>query len=61
MELIQIDEIYNHKVKLFISAEKDLMNLFQVKTGGESYDEEFALDRCRSRINEMQSQEYLEL
>jgi predicted ATPase len=56
---IQIDEIYNHHVKLYVTAQTDLMSLFVVKTGNESYDEEFALERCRSRLYEMQTKEYI--
>jgi protein AFG1 len=51
--ILLIDEMYNHKTKLYCSAERDLMNLFVVKNTGESYDEEFALERCRSRLKEM--------
>lgn len=51
--ILLIDEMYNHKTKLFCSAERDLMNLFVVKNSGENYDEEFALERCRSRLKEM--------
>lgn len=58
--ILLIDEMYNHKTKLYCSAERDLMNLFVVKNKEESYDEEFALERCRSRLKEMQSKEYLE-
>ena len=56
--ILFIDEVYNHKVKLFISAERDINNLFVIKTSGESYDEEFALERCKSRLIEIQSHEY---
>ncbi|CAD8118461.1 unnamed protein product [Paramecium sonneborni] len=58
--ILLIDEMYNHKTKLYCSAERDLMNLFIVKNKGDQYDEEFALERCRSRLKEMQSKEYLE-
>lgn len=33
--ILLIDEIYNHKVKLYCTAERDLMNLFLVKKNGE--------------------------
>lgn len=29
--ILLIDEMYNHKTKLYCSAERDLMNLFVVK------------------------------
>lgn len=35
------------------------MNLFVVKTGSDNHDEEFALGRCKSRLYEMQTKEYL--
>ena len=34
------------------------MNLFVVKKESEAYDEEFALERCKSRLHEMQTREY---
>lgn len=55
----KIDELYNNKVKLYCSSRRDLKNL-SPKKGQNAYDEEFALDRCISRIVEMQSKKYLE-
>jgi len=46
-------------VKLYCSSRRDLKNLSPQK-GQNAYDEEFALDRCLSRIVEMQSKKYLE-
>lgn len=36
------------------------MDLFTTDDGGEASDEYFALERCKSRIHEMQTQEYLD-
>jgi len=33
--ILLIDEMYNHKTKLYCSAERDLMNLFIVKNKGD--------------------------
>jgi len=46
-------------VKLYCSSQRDLKNLAPNKGQG-AFDEEFALDRCISRIVEMQSKKYLE-
>lgn len=35
------------------------MNLFVTRPGNESFDEEFALGRCKSRLHEMQTKDYL--
>lgn len=53
LEYFKIDEIYNHNVKLYCSAQHDLQNLFVYKKSGETHDEEFALERCKSRLFEM--------
>ncbi len=53
-----MDEIYNHKVKLYISAEEPLSNLFVITKEDGPSDEMFALDRCKSRLIEMQSMHY---
>jgi len=57
---VQIDEIYNHKVKLYVSATKPLLNLFKVSAEDGPSDEMFALERCKSRLMEMQSHKYME-
>lgn len=41
-----------------MNAPTELMELFVVKKESEAYDEEFALERCRSRLYEMQTKEY---
>lgn len=50
-----VDEFYEHKVKLIMSAEVPLNDLY---TGGQL---SFEFKRCLSRLQEMQSQEYLAL
>jgi cell division protein ZapE len=50
-----VDEFYDHKVKLIISAATDLENLYQ---GTELA---FVFERTRSRLLEMQSHDYLAL
>eukprot|EP01017_Pseudomicrothorax_dubius_P041471 TRINITY_DN6638_c0_g4_i2.p1 TRINITY_DN6638_c0_g4~~TRINITY_DN6638_c0_g4_i2.p1 ORF type:complete len:314 (+),score=76.33 TRINITY_DN6638_c0_g4_i2:544-1485(+) len=55
--ILMIDEMYQHKVKLYITAARDLNNLF-VRTGAGT-DEEFAVDRAISRLVEMQSKRYM--
>ena len=64
----QIDELYNSKTKLYCSSRRDLNNLFEKpkstntgQTQVAAYDEEFALERCRSRIVEMQTKRYMEM
>ena len=52
--------MYNHSVKLFCTAARDLENLFERSDNAKGFDESFALDRCISRLIEMQSKEYLE-
>lgn len=54
-----MDELYNNKVKFYCSSSKDLDHLAP-KKGNNAYDEEFALDRCISRLVEMQTKKYLE-
>lgn len=51
-----IDTLYDRKNRLFVSAEADPEGLYQGRSGSESF--EFA--RTASRLNEMQSEAYLE-
>jgi cell division protein ZapE len=55
-----IDTLYEHKVKLIVTAAAEPANLYDRSRGG---DEEgrFAFDRTVSRLMEMQSQDYLAL
>jgi len=52
--------MYNHKTKLYMTAEKPLEELFINPMIGEVTDEAFALDRCKSRLNEMQTKKYMD-
>mgnify|MGYP005995454221 FL=1 len=51
--IAMVDEFYERKVKLIISAEVELENLYTVGSL------EFQFKRCISRLQEMQSHEYL--
>jgi len=55
-----IDALYEHKVKLIVTAAAAPAELYDHSRGG---DEEgrFAFDRTVSRLMEMQSQDYLAL
>ena len=61
-----IDVMYEHKVKLLVSAETEPAELFQSSSGDDSArknaarDEEFAWDRTVSRLMEMQTKEFQE-
>jgi cell division protein ZapE len=50
-----VDEFYERNVKLIISAEVDIENLYTSGTLN------FEFKRCISRLQEMQSHEYLAL
>jgi cell division protein ZapE len=50
-----VDEFYDHKVKLIISAEVKLDNIYQGR------ELKFVFERAKSRLLEMQSHEYLAL
>ena len=58
--ITSIDTLYEHKVKLIVTAAADPADLYDRSAGG---DEEcrFAFDRTVSRLMEMQSQDYLAL
>ena len=45
---------------MYISAEKVLAELFEISLEDGPSDEMFALDRCKSRLIEMQSQKYMQ-
>ena len=55
-----IDEIYKCQRKVVIEAETDLDNLFDKSDFKSQFDEEFAFERCLSRLKEMQTHEYQE-
>ncbi|KGF67213.1 ATPase [Hoeflea sp. BAL378] len=54
--IILVDTFYDRKTRLFVSAEAEPGGLYRGSTGTESF--EFA--RTASRLNEMQSSDYLE-
>jgi len=58
--ILLVDELYNHKVKLYISATESLNELFKIDKEDGPSDEMFALDRCKSRLIEMQSKRYMD-
>ena len=58
--ILLIDQLYYHNRKVIIEAEKDLDNLFQKPKDKTEFDEEFAFERCLSRLKEMQTREYQE-
>jgi predicted ATPase len=37
--VLKVDEIYNHKVKLYMTAKNDLSNLFERKKSKDAFDE----------------------
>lgn len=66
--IAQIDEIYNHKTKLYMTCEVSLeelfdvdnvivknakLKLFDVDYKEPEYEVDFALQRCKSRVVEM--------
>ena len=53
----QIDELYNHKTKLFLLSEFPLNELFVNIGNGETH-EAFAIKRAISRLNEIQTLAY---
>lgn len=53
--ILLIDALYNAKVKLILSAECEVHELYEAVTGTEA----FEFDRTVSRLIEMRSQEYL--
>ncbi|KRW99324.1 P-loop containing nucleoside triphosphate hydrolase [Pseudocohnilembus persalinus] len=72
--ILFIEEVYNYNGKLYISGQQEFDQLFKIKgsnykkkdildeafTGHDIYDEEFAFERCLSRVIEMQTQYYLD-
>ena len=53
----QVDEVYNHKNKLIISADADANSIFSMN-GSENSEEMFMIHRCASRLNEMKTMKY---
>lgn len=57
--IVFVDSMYECNVKLVIHAEASPSELFNVETNLNSSDEAFAVDRTRSRLEEMGSETYL--
>ena len=54
-----LDEVYNNKVKLYCNAETNISELTRsIKAEEVVSEEEFAINRCKSRLVELQSREY---
>ncbi|KAL9187059.1 hypothetical protein ACHAXT_010779 [Thalassiosira profunda] len=54
-----IDAMYENHVKLVVHAKSNPEEIFRVDLEDEHYDEVFAFDRTRSRLEEMRSEAYL--
>eukprot|EP01080_Neovahlkampfia_damariscottae_P004253 gene4253-7590_t len=59
--ILLIDELYQHHVKLICSAVDCPEKLFEDKKEEGGVDEAFAFDRTISRLNEMQTSNYLQM
>jgi predicted ATPase len=57
--IIFVDSMYECNVKLVLHAEARLSELFSIEANSSSSDEAFAIDRTRSRLEEMGSETYL--
>ncbi len=55
--ILFIDEIYNHRVKLFAYSALDIQDLFKIHRDSES-EEAFMIKRCVSRLSEIQTLKY---
>lgn len=58
--ILLIDQLYYFQRKVIIEADKELDEIFERPKQKTDFDEEFAFDRCISRLKEMQTQEYQE-
>lgn len=57
--ILLIDEIYNHRVKLYTSSTVPLSELFTNRGAASSSEENFMIERAISRLTEMQTDKYL--
>ncbi len=57
--IIFVDSMYECNVKLVLHVEARLSELFNIEANSSSSDEAFAVDRTRSRLEEMGSETYL--
>jgi len=58
--ILLIDQLYYHKRKVIIEAATDLDSIFLRPKEKSQFDEDFAFERCLSRLKEMQTREYQE-
>lgn len=56
--ILFIDEIYNHKTKLFVLSECSHEEIFVNDNEGDT-EESFMIHRCVSRLNEIMSLSYM--
>ena len=56
--ILLIDQLYYHNRKVVIEASHPLDDLFLRPNEKSQFDEEFAFERCLSRLKEMQTREY---
>ena len=58
--ILLIDQLYYHQVNVILEAGTNLEALFIKPKEQTQFDEEFAYERCLSRLKEMQTNEYQE-
>lgn len=58
--IIFVDSMYENNVKLIINAATKADDIFEVDLNNQVFDEVFAFDRTRSRLEEMASTQYLQ-
>lgn len=58
--ILLIDQLYYHQRKVIIEAATDLDSIFDRPKEKSGFDEDFAFERCLSRLKEMQTREYQE-
>ena len=58
--ILLIDQLYYFQRKVIIEAEMPLEEIFEKPKEKTQFDEEFAFERCISRLKEMQTVEYQE-
>lgn len=58
--ILLIDQLYYHNRKVVIEASHPLDELFLKPKEKSQFDEDFAFERCLSRLKEMQTEEYQE-
>ena len=54
-----VDELYNHKIRLYMKSETKIKELYQNQGEDSYHDENFAFDRTISRLVEMQTKKYI--